>query len=206
MYLYPMYFSDELIDTIAGSRADRAVSRHAAAAHQRHDAQADAAPREPRATPSRCSASSARAIPNLVMRTTFITGFPGETDEQFDELVEFVARAAVRAAGRVHLFVRARHAGRQAAGPRAGRSEERPPRPADGRAAGDRLRLERRARSAGSSTCSSTRPCPARRTPGSAARTPTPPTSTASSTSRARSLRPAQIVPCEIVGQSESMI
>ena len=24
------------------------------------------------------------------MRTTFITGFPGETDEQFEELVDFV--------------------------------------------------------------------------------------------------------------------
>ena len=31
-----------------------------------------------------------RAIPNLVLRTTFITGFPGETDEQFAELVDFV--------------------------------------------------------------------------------------------------------------------
>ena len=29
-------------------------------------------------------------IPNLVMRTTMITGFPGETDADFDELVEFV--------------------------------------------------------------------------------------------------------------------
>jgi ribosomal protein S12 methylthiotransferase len=28
-------------------------------------------------------------IPNLVMRTTFITGFPGETDEQFEELLQF---------------------------------------------------------------------------------------------------------------------
>ncbi len=28
-------------------------------------------------------------IPNLVLRTTFIAGFPGETDAQFDELVEF---------------------------------------------------------------------------------------------------------------------
>ncbi len=28
-------------------------------------------------------------IENLVMRTTFITGFPGETEEQFDELIEF---------------------------------------------------------------------------------------------------------------------
>ena len=29
-------------------------------------------------------------IPNLVMRTTLIAGFPGETDEQFEELVDFV--------------------------------------------------------------------------------------------------------------------
>ena len=48
MYFYPMYFTDELIDTIAAAEADRAVPRHAAAAHQRHDAPADAAPREPR--------------------------------------------------------------------------------------------------------------------------------------------------------------
>ena len=31
-------------------------------------------------------------IPELVMRTTMITGFPGETDEQFEDLVEFVDR------------------------------------------------------------------------------------------------------------------
>src|SRR4029079_10208038 len=29
-------------------------------------------------------------IPDLAMRTTFITGFPGETEEQFEELVDFV--------------------------------------------------------------------------------------------------------------------
>ncbi len=29
-------------------------------------------------------------IPGLVLRTTFITGFPGETDEQFEKLVDFV--------------------------------------------------------------------------------------------------------------------
>ncbi|MGC4006954.1 MAG: radical SAM protein [Pirellulales bacterium] len=29
-------------------------------------------------------------IPNLVLRTTFITGFPGETDEQYQELEDFV--------------------------------------------------------------------------------------------------------------------
>ncbi len=29
-------------------------------------------------------------IPNLVIRTTMITGFPGETDEHFEELEDFV--------------------------------------------------------------------------------------------------------------------
>ena len=29
-------------------------------------------------------------IDNLVLRTTFVVGFPGETDEQFSELVDFV--------------------------------------------------------------------------------------------------------------------
>lgn len=32
-------------------------------------------------------------IPDLVLRTTFIVGFPGETDAMFDELVEFVREA-----------------------------------------------------------------------------------------------------------------
>jgi ribosomal protein S12 methylthiotransferase len=30
------------------------------------------------------------ALPGLVLRTTFIVGFPGETDEQFAELLDFV--------------------------------------------------------------------------------------------------------------------
>ena len=31
-------------------------------------------------------------IPNVILRTTLITGFPGETEEQFNELAEFVQR------------------------------------------------------------------------------------------------------------------
>src|SRR5207302_1256274 len=30
------------------------------------------------------------AIPNLALRTTFIVGFPGETDAEFEELLAFV--------------------------------------------------------------------------------------------------------------------
>ena len=32
------------------------------------------------------------ALPNAVTRTTFIVGFPGETEEQFEHLLEFVKR------------------------------------------------------------------------------------------------------------------
>ena len=34
-----------------------------------------------------------KKIPGLVLRTTFITGFPGETEEQFTELCEFINEA-----------------------------------------------------------------------------------------------------------------
>ncbi len=40
-----------------------------------------------------------REIDNLVMRTTFIVGFPGETDDEFNELLDFVEEAAFDRAG-----------------------------------------------------------------------------------------------------------
>jgi ribosomal protein S12 methylthiotransferase len=38
-------------------------------------------------------------IPNLVLRTTFVVGFPGETDEQFEELKDFVAETKFQRMG-----------------------------------------------------------------------------------------------------------
>ena len=40
-----------------------------------------------------------RRVPGIAIRTTFITGFPGETDEQHDELVEFVRDFGFEAMG-----------------------------------------------------------------------------------------------------------
>ena len=40
-----------------------------------------------------------REIPNLTLRTTFIVGFPGETQQDFDELCEFVKEAKFEHAG-----------------------------------------------------------------------------------------------------------
>ena len=89
MYFYPMYVTDELIDTIAGSQrivpyldmplqhaSDRMLRRMQRRVN-RHE------------TESLLEKLRSR-IPDLVLRTTFITGFPGETDADFDELVDFV--------------------------------------------------------------------------------------------------------------------
>jgi len=40
-----------------------------------------------------------RSIPQVVLRTTFIVGFPGETEQQFNELLEFVKRVRFDALG-----------------------------------------------------------------------------------------------------------
>lgn len=40
-----------------------------------------------------------REIPDIVIRTTFIVGFPGETEEDFEELCEFVHNAKFERAG-----------------------------------------------------------------------------------------------------------
>jgi ribosomal protein S12 methylthiotransferase len=90
MYFYPMYVSDELIDVIAASKrivpyidmplqhiSDRMLKRM-----QR---------RVNRAQTEELVAKLRDRIPGLVLRTTCITGFPGETEEDFLELREFIA-------------------------------------------------------------------------------------------------------------------
>jgi ribosomal protein S12 methylthiotransferase len=90
MYFYPMYVSDELIDTIAASKrivpyidmplqhiSDRMLKRMQRRVNRTQTEELVAKLRE--------------RIPGLVMRTTCITGFPGETDEDFAELEDFIA-------------------------------------------------------------------------------------------------------------------
>ncbi|MES1213623.1 MAG: 30S ribosomal protein S12 methylthiotransferase RimO [Singulisphaera sp.] len=89
MYLYPMYFTDELIDVVAGSQ--RIVPYLDMPLQHINDTMLRRMQRRvSRAETEALLAKLRAAIPNLVMRTTFIAGFPGETDEQFAELVDFV--------------------------------------------------------------------------------------------------------------------
>jgi ribosomal protein S12 methylthiotransferase len=91
MYFYPMYITDQLLDVIAGSgkilpyidiplqHIDDDVLRRMRRATTRDK------------TEALLDRLRAR-IPRLALRTTLIAGFPGETEEQFGRLVEFVER------------------------------------------------------------------------------------------------------------------
>jgi ribosomal protein S12 methylthiotransferase len=91
MYFYPMYITDELIDVIAHSRKivpyiDMPL-QHASDGMLKRMAR-----RVTRSETEHLLEAMRQRIENLAVRTTFITGFPGETDEQFNEMVEFVQK------------------------------------------------------------------------------------------------------------------
>ncbi|MEM8944923.1 MAG: 30S ribosomal protein S12 methylthiotransferase RimO [Planctomycetota bacterium] len=98
MYFYPMYIDDALIDTLASSK--RIIPYLDMPLQHANDTMLKRMQRRVNKTDTVALLEKLRQrIPNLVMRTTFITGFPGETDEQFDELVEFVREHKFERAG-----------------------------------------------------------------------------------------------------------
>ncbi len=89
MYFYPMYIDDELIDTLAGSR--RILPYIDMPLQHINDTMLRRMSRRVTRSETEQLLDKLRSrIPGLVLRTTFITGFPGETDEQFQELLTFV--------------------------------------------------------------------------------------------------------------------
>ena len=88
MYLYPIHFSDRLITTIAASPKilpylDMPLQHASDPVLKRMQRRVN------RAATEELLGKLRTAIPELVLRTTFITGFPGETRPQFEELLEF---------------------------------------------------------------------------------------------------------------------
>ena len=89
MYLYPIHFTDELIEIIARENRilpylDMPLQHINSAVLKRMQRRVNREQTIELVTRLR------EAVPNLVLRTTFVTGFPGETEEQFDELRDFV--------------------------------------------------------------------------------------------------------------------
>jgi ribosomal protein S12 methylthiotransferase len=98
LYVYPMYLTDELLETLATAR--RIIPYLDMPLQHINDALLRRmARRVTRAETEELIRKLRKAIPNLALRTTFIVGFPGETEEQFQELCDFVARAEFQRAG-----------------------------------------------------------------------------------------------------------
>ncbi|MCS5629512.1 MAG: 30S ribosomal protein S12 methylthiotransferase RimO [Pirellulaceae bacterium] len=88
-YFYPMYISDELIDVIRES--DRVIPYIDMPLQHINDQMLKRMSRRVNKQQTIETIERLRTgIPNLCLRTTMLTGFPGETDDQFEELVEFV--------------------------------------------------------------------------------------------------------------------
>ncbi len=89
MYLYPMYFGDDLIDTIAAS--DKIVPYLDMPLQHASDRMLKRMQRRVNQTDTVALVRKLRSrIEDLVLRTTMLVGFPGETDDEFNELVDFV--------------------------------------------------------------------------------------------------------------------
>jgi ribosomal protein S12 methylthiotransferase len=89
LYNYPNFFTDELYDALANSRKvipyldmplQHINDRMLKVMNRRHN----------RAQTETIVDRLRASIPNLVLRTTFIVGFPGETEAEFEELLDYV--------------------------------------------------------------------------------------------------------------------
>ncbi|MEX1039793.1 MAG: 30S ribosomal protein S12 methylthiotransferase RimO [Pirellulaceae bacterium] len=90
MYFYPMYVTTELLETIA--QCEKIVPYVDIPLQHINDTMLRRmARRVTRDQTEKMIAEMRRVIPDLAIRTTFITGFPGETEAQVDELAEFIA-------------------------------------------------------------------------------------------------------------------
>ena len=92
LYCYPDRLTDELIDTIAEEEKivkyiDLPLQHCNGEVLKRMNRRGN------RESLSELIGKIKAKIPNIVLRSTFITGFPGETEEQFEELAEFAAEA-----------------------------------------------------------------------------------------------------------------
>src|SRR5256714_5835915 len=111
LYTHPAHWSDQLIETIAA--CDK-VARYIDIPLQHiHETMLQRMRRETsRAHIEELIQKLRAGIPDLAIRTTFIVGFPGETEEEFDSLLEFIERVRFE---RLGIFKYSREEGSRAA-------------------------------------------------------------------------------------------
>jgi ribosomal protein S12 methylthiotransferase len=98
LYAYPIFFTDELIEVLA--TAPKVVPYLDLPLQHINDRLLKRMQRKVgRAATEELLVRLRGAIPNLTLRTTFIVGFPGETEAEWEELCEFVRQAKFERAG-----------------------------------------------------------------------------------------------------------
>lgn len=98
MYLYPAGIDEELVETVAGSEKAvhyldipiQHINNRVLKAMRRGDTKEQI---------QRLIETLRRSMPDVALRTTLIAGFPGESDREFAELVDFVRWAQFDALG-----------------------------------------------------------------------------------------------------------
>ena len=92
LYTHPAHWSDDLIQCIARNNK---IARYVDMPLQHiHDEMLEKMRRETSGQHIRDLVKNLRAgIPDLAIRTTFIAGFPGETEEHFETLLDFIEEA-----------------------------------------------------------------------------------------------------------------
>jgi ribosomal protein S12 methylthiotransferase len=89
LYNYPMYFTDELYDALATS--SKVIPYFDMPLQHINDAMLKRMNRKHNRTQTESIVATLRQrIPGLVLRTTFIVGFPGEAEAEFEELLAYV--------------------------------------------------------------------------------------------------------------------
>jgi ribosomal protein S12 methylthiotransferase len=89
LYCYPEHFTDKLLDTLGSSK--KVIPYLDMPLQHIHDRMLRRMQRRvTRASTTKLLEQLRAAMPGLAMRTTFIVGFPGETEEEYAELEEFV--------------------------------------------------------------------------------------------------------------------
>ena len=108
MYAYPSCFTDEMIEAIA--RCERVVKYIDMPLQHINDQILKTMRRRVTRDQIVTLLDKLRTrIPGIAIRTTFIAGTPGETDEQHNELGRIRPRFRLRHDGRLPLQCRARH-------------------------------------------------------------------------------------------------
>lgn len=87
MYAYPTQVTDELIDAMA--KLDKVV-KYLDLPLQHYDKEVLKAMRRPEFDYAVLIKKLREKIPNIAIRTAFIVGYPGETEEQFKKLYQFI--------------------------------------------------------------------------------------------------------------------